>query len=136
MPEDDPAVSSASAEDSKRQRAIDAIEAASAVHEAAWQKASKAIALMRIVGGDPSRLNSLRAEASGRVSFFNRLLAELLASATVVAAPTVEQIEETRALVAKVNAISVQDATTRASLAVLSDAVSKSAAVASEVETA
>ncbi len=117
-----------------KQNALDGINAAIEVHEEAWSRLGKAIALMRVVGGDPADANRLRARASQRVTFYNRLFHEVQAAATVVSAPTVQQIQATRELVGKVENVAVADAATQAGLQLISDALEQAAGTARAVD--
>ncbi len=115
-------------------QAMDAVGAAREVHEEAWIKLGKVMARKRLLGEDVSDENRLRARASQRITFYNRLLLELEAAASVVAAPSVEEIAETRALVQKVQGIAVADAMTSAGLQLIADALETASGPLGKIE--
>lgn len=117
-----------------KQNALDGISAALQVHEQAWCKLGRVVALLRVIGGDLADANRLRARASQRVTFYNRLRLEVQAASTVVSAPTLEQIQATRKLIQRVENVAVADAATRAGLDLISDALAESSATARAVE--
>ncbi len=118
------------------QQALDAIMAALEVHRVAREKLESAVALIRVRGGDPSDANRLRARATQRVAFYNRLRHEIEAAQVVVGAPTVEQIEEVQALLAEVEEITAADAALKTGLKTLADAMSSAAEMARGVAVA
>lgn len=115
------------------QQALDAIMAALEVHRVAREKLESAVALIRVRGGDPSDANRLRARATQRVAFYNRLRHEIEAGLVVVGAPTVGQIQQVASLVSEVEAIAAADAALKTGLNALADAMSSAAGMAQGV---
>jgi hypothetical protein len=120
--------------DNTKRNALDAIDTASAVYEAAWSKLGKGIALRRVLGGSIKKAVARRASVSQKITFYNRLEAEIEAADIVVSAPTVAQIREVRKLVATVKQVAVADATLRAGLDVIGDALSDAASLPQSVK--
>lgn len=118
------------------QTALDAIMAALDVHRAARDKLESAIALIRVRGDDPSDANRLRARATQRVGFYNRLRHEIKAGQVVVGAPTVDQIQQVASLVSEVEAIATADVALKTGLKILADAMSSAADMARGVAVA
>jgi len=108
-----------------KKTAMDAVAAARDVHEEAWRKLGKVIAMKKFRGMDYKRENRLRSSASARISHYNTLLLEMKAAAAVVNPPPVEQIRDMVDLARKVREIAVADAMRKEGLQMIVEAMDR-----------
>jgi hypothetical protein len=113
--------------------AIEALEAARDVHTAAFTKLDEVIAHKRILGCNCDDEIRLKARASRRITHCNRMIAELRVADVAVEAPTREEIEKTRELIARIVELAVRDAALRSGFKIIEAAMGQADALSNNI---
>jgi hypothetical protein len=101
---------------SVKDRALLAIEAAIEAHEAARDKIAQVIFMKGIDGEDAGREEARRAALDVKIGNLEEELADLRAAASVVEAPTPEEIAAVRSRIKEIRDLAVSDAALQAGL--------------------
>ena len=102
-----------------KDRAIAAIETAIAAHTAARDKIAEVIALKDLNGQDARREEAERAALDVKIGNLEDELPEYRAAASVVQAPTQQEIANVRSRIQEIRDLAVADAAQRAGLALI-----------------
>ena len=114
--------------------AIDALVTAKEVAREIRNTLEDVVAIKKLAGKSIKRDQKVRRRAARRITHCTTVHAHLLASQTVVSAPTSEEISIVRKLVNEVRTLAIEDAMTRAGLKALSDALDEAGNLSNKVK--
>jgi hypothetical protein len=121
---------------SEKDDALQAIEAAIAVHRAVRAKIEDVIANKNFLGDTVDQERAEIARLNRKLGDLRDLQVELRAANTVVSAPSVEEISQVNALITRINDLALADATRETGLALLKSALERAGEIESKAKPA
>lgn len=117
----------------RKKHAIDALEAARAVHVASWEKLGDIIALKKRLGRRYTSELRKKTAASRRISVLNSRLLDVRAAQTIIRAPTLAEVRAVTRLVNRVKSLAIRQATLSAAFTTIKNSMRSSSSTAAKV---